>query len=184
MKHWLRFRGASRSRSRLLVWSSLLQRHSRQHHQHRSRAARVDDHRSQHQRLHATDVGQLHKIRVSLIIVTHQNFVFLQTPVQICTVSKGLLTYMTVYSTVMFLLYFVVRTPSTVWTRNVTWYPLHQYNLSYLHIAEFSYMGVNYRQNHYAFWREYFPSLSARFPGSKLISQQTQFQSMLMNWLS
>ncbi|ELU08011.1 hypothetical protein CAPTEDRAFT_93848 [Capitella teleta] len=54
--------------------------------------------------------------------------------------------------------------PTTDWTRNVTWYPFHQYNLSYLHITEFSYMDINYRQSHYAFWREYYPSISSRMP--------------------
>ena len=51
--------------------------------------------------------------------------------------------------------------PTTDWTRNISWFQFYKYNLSYLHIAEFGYMELNYRQNHYAFWREYFPTVSA-----------------------
>ena len=52
----------------------------------------------------------------------------------------------------------------TEWQRNVTWYPFHLHNLSLLHIHEFSWMDINYRQNHYAFWRTYYPTLSAKLP--------------------
>jgi hypothetical protein len=57
------------------------------------------------------------------------------------------------------------RVPTPDWTRNISWYQFYKYNLSYLHISEFSYMNLDYRQNHYAFWRDYFPSVSARRPG-------------------
>ncbi len=56
----------------------------------------------------------------------------------------------------------------TEWQRNVTWYPYHLHNLSFLHIHEFSWMDINYRQNHMAFWREYYPSLSSKFPSKSL----------------
>lgn len=57
-----------------------------------------------------------------------------------------------------------ISTPTVDWTRNVTWYPFSLRNLSYLFISEFSYMDINYRQNHYAFWREYYPQLSVLWP--------------------
>jgi len=54
--------------------------------------------------------------------------------------------------------------PTPDWTRNISWFQFYKYNLSYLHVAEFGYMDENYRQNHYAFWRDYFPTVSARPP--------------------
>lgn len=54
--------------------------------------------------------------------------------------------------------------PTPDWTRNISWYQFWKYNLSYLHIAEFSYMDLNFRQNHYAFWKEYYPSINIRRP--------------------
>jgi len=42
------------------------------------------------------------------------------------------------------------------------------YNLSFLRIGEWSYMDINYRQNHYAFWRDYFPTVASRYPGMSL----------------
>ncbi len=58
--------------------------------------------------------------------------------------------------------------PTTNWNRNVTWYPFSQFNLSYLHISEYSFMDINYRQNHYAFWREYMPVVESRWPSKTL----------------
>jgi len=60
------------------------------------------------------------------------------------------------------------RVPTPDWTRNISWFQYYKYNLSYLHVAEFGYMDQNYRQNHYAFWREYFPTVSARHPSRHL----------------
>jgi len=60
------------------------------------------------------------------------------------------------------------RVPTPDWTRNISWYQFYKYNLSYLHITEFGYMDLNYRQNHFAFWRDYFPTVSARPPSKHL----------------
>jgi len=54
--------------------------------------------------------------------------------------------------------------PTIEFTRNVSWFPLTLTNLSYLRIMEISYMDTNYRQNHFGFWRDYFPHLSAQWP--------------------
>jgi carboxylesterase type B len=64
----------------------------------------------------------------------------------------------------MFLNFTKYSNPTPDWARNISWFQYYKYNLSYLHIAEFSYMDVNYRQNHYAFWRDYFPTVSVRRP--------------------
>ena len=62
------------------------------------------------------------------------------------------------------------RVPTPDWTRNISWYQFYKYNLSYLHITEFGYMDLNYRQTHYAFWREYFPTVSERPPSKCLLT--------------
>jgi len=62
------------------------------------------------------------------------------------------------------------RVPTPDWTRNISWYQFYKYNLSYLHITEFGYMDLNYQQTHYAFWRDYFPTVSIRPPSKCLLS--------------
>jgi carboxylesterase type B len=54
--------------------------------------------------------------------------------------------------------------PTPDWTRNISWYQFYKYNMSYLYISEYSYLDLNYRQNHFAFWREYYPSVSSHAP--------------------
>ncbi|KAK2159032.1 hypothetical protein LSH36_160g05071 [Paralvinella palmiformis] len=54
--------------------------------------------------------------------------------------------------------------PTIDYSRNVTWWPFSMLNLSYIKITEFSYMDINFRQNHYAFWREFYPSISSLWP--------------------
>ncbi|CAH1773571.1 unnamed protein product [Owenia fusiformis] len=50
--------------------------------------------------------------------------------------------------------------------RNVTWLPFRPQmsNLSYLLVDERSNQSVNYKQSHFAFWRDYWPRLIQRYP--------------------
>lgn len=81
---------------------------------------------------------------------------------------------------------FTIYTQPIVYiTRNTTWYPFAANNLSYLMIEEHSWMGINFRQKHYSFWREYFPSLQTRYPSKSLSyfsynSQQNIFLYILI----
>jgi len=60
------------------------------------------------------------------------------------------------------LLYCIYRNPTPDWARNISWYQFFKYNMSYLYISEYSYMDLNYRPNHLAFWRDYYPTVSSR----------------------
>ncbi|KAK2166900.1 hypothetical protein NP493_1299g00052 [Ridgeia piscesae] len=64
----------------------------------------------------------------------------------------------------MWLNFTLTGVPTPDWERNVSWYEMTPYNLSFLRIGEWSYMDINYRQNHYAFWRDYFPTVASRYP--------------------
>ncbi|XP_064652770.1 neuroligin-4, X-linked-like [Lineus longissimus] len=46
--------------------------------------------------------------------------------------------------------------------KNVTWLPFLSTNLTYFMIENNSYVMKNYRQEHYGFWREYFPVIALR----------------------
>ncbi|XP_063446000.1 cholinesterase 1-like [Mytilus trossulus] len=46
--------------------------------------------------------------------------------------------------------------------KNVTWLQYNNFNHSYLEIGNTSRNLINYRQNHYGFWRKYFPQLYNR----------------------
>ena len=57
--------------------------------------------------------------------------------------------------------------PTVNVTYNITWIPFNFYNLSYLSIEEWPWIGYRYRQMKYSFWNEYFPMLAQQNP-SKL----------------
>lgn len=74
--------------------------------------------------------------------------------------------------------------PTPDWQRNVSWFQFWRYNLSYLYVSEFSYMDLDYRQNHFSFWRDYYPSVSIRRPvtTTPIPTPRPRIEYQIANW--